>query len=76
MGHGADMVLVRVGDDQADQGVPPLGDEGRIGHHDLNLGVLVAPEAYAAVNGQVFAAAAVKVEVHADLARPAQGQES
>ena len=28
-GDGAEMVLVRVGDDQADQLVAPLGDEGR-----------------------------------------------
>ena len=72
MGDGADVVLVRVGDDEAQQPVPPLADEAWVGHHDLDLGQLAAAEADAAIDREPAVAAAVKVQVHADLARPAQ----
>ena len=69
------MVLVRVGDDQAHQLVAAIGDVARIGHHHVDLGMRRTAEADAAVHRQPFAVAAVKVQVHADLARPAQRQE-
>jgi hypothetical protein len=69
------MILVSMRDHQADQLVPAFGDEAGIGHHDFDFGVLVTAEADAAIDGEIFTAAAVEVEVHADLARPAQGQE-
>ncbi len=75
MRHRADMVLVRVGDHQRRQAVAAVGDEGRVGHHDLDLRVFRPAEADAAIDGQPAAVAAVKVEVHTDLARPAQRQE-
>ncbi len=52
-----------------------FGDELRVWHHDLDLRQLRAAEADAAVHGQPAAVAAIQVEVHADLARPAEGQE-
>ena len=70
VGDCADVVLVRMGDDQGQQVVPPLGDETGVGHHDLDLGVLVAPETDAAVDRQPLPAGAVEIKVHAYLARP------
>jgi hypothetical protein len=73
------MILVRVGDHQPAELVPPLGDIGRIGHHHLDLRQLAAAEPDAAVNRQEALAArpviAVQVQVHADFARPAKRQE-
>ncbi len=71
----ADMVLMRVGDHQSEQLVAPFGDEARIGHHHLDLRVRRAAEADAAIDREPMPAAAIKVQIHADLARPAQGQE-
>ena len=59
MGHRAEMVLVGVGDHEADEVLPALGDERRVGHHDLDFGVLGAPKADAAIDGQPFTVAAV-----------------
>ncbi len=75
MRDGADMVLMGVGDHQAQKLVPPFGNEGRIGHDHIGFRQFVAAEANAAIDGQIFAVAPVKVEIHANLARPAQGQE-
>ena len=51
-GDGADVVLMRMGDDQAHQLVAPIGDEAGIGHHHIDLGVLRAAEADAAIHRQ------------------------
>ena len=75
MGDGAKMVFVGVGDDEANEAVTPFGDERRVGHHDLDLRVFSAAKADAAIDGEPAPVAAIKVEVHADLARPAQWQE-
>ena len=75
IGHRPHMVLMRVGDDQADQLVAPVGDEARVGHHHVDLGMFGPAEADAAIHRQPCAAAAVEVEVHSDLAGPAQRQE-
>ena len=73
-GDGADVVLVGVGDDQADQLVAAFGDVCGVGDHDVDFGVFRAAEAHAAIDGEPLAAAAVEVEVHADFARSAEGQ--
>ena len=75
VGYGTDMVLVRVGDHKSDKLLAPFRDERRVGHHDLDLGVLAPAEADAAVDGEPLAAASIQIEVHADLTRPTQGQE-
>ena len=69
------VVLVRVGDHQAQQLVPPLRDKGGVGHDHIGLGQFVAAEADAAVDGQPVAVTPIQVEVHANLTRPAQRQE-
>jgi len=75
MGDGADVVLVRVGDHQAHQAVTPLGDEDRVGHHHLDLGVRRTAEADAAVDRQILSVGTVQVQIHTNLAGPAQRQE-
>ena len=50
-------------------------DEAGIGHHHINLGMRRSAEADSAIDRQPFPVAAVKVQIHADLACPAQGQE-
>ena len=71
----ADMVLVRVGDHQPQQLVAAVRDEAGVGDHDIDLGVLRPAEADAAIDRQPLTVATVEVEVHADLARPAERQE-
>jgi hypothetical protein len=77
--HGADVVFVGMGNDQADEVVLTIGDEAGVGHHHLDLGQFAAAEADAAIHRQPFFASclapAIQVKVHADFARPAQGQE-
>jgi len=59
MRHGADVILMRMGDDQRQKLIPPLGDERRVGHHDLGLGILIPPEADPTIHCQPFAVASV-----------------
>ena len=73
------MVLVGVGQDDAQDVVGVLFDEGRIGHDDLDARRGQVPEGDADVDHDPFArmgrAVAVEIEVHADLVRPAERQE-
>jgi hypothetical protein len=69
------MVLVGMGEDQAAQALAPLGDEARIGQDDLDPGQGLVGEAEAEVDHHPLAAVAVEVEVHADLAGPAERHE-
>ncbi len=66
---------MRMGDDKADQPIGAFGKPSRIGAMISASGNSGAPEADAAIDGQQGAVAAVDVEVHADLAGSAQGQE-
>ena len=68
VGHGAQMVLMRMGDDQTDQILAAFGDEDRIRQQDLGLRRVVAAEADATVHRQPAIALAVEVEVHPDFA--------
>ena len=78
-GYGTDVIFMGVRDDQTDQLVAPVGDEPRVGHHHLDLWQLAAAKANATIHRQPFfvscRAPAVQVQVHADFARPTQGQE-
>ena len=67
---------MRMGDDQTHQGLAALRNEGRVRHHHLNLRVRGTAEANPTINGEPAPLVPVKVEVHANLARPAQRQES
>ena len=69
------MVLVGVGQHDAQKVGAAFLDEGRIGHHDLDAGHGVVGEADAEVDHQPLAGMAVEIEVHADLARAAQREE-
>ena len=75
IGDRAEMVLMRVGQHEADQLVAALLDEGRVGHDDVDAGRRLVAEGDAEIDHQPAAGMAVKVQVHADLARPAERQE-
>ena len=76
IGDGADMVLVRVRRDDAEQPVAAFDDKGRVGHDHIDPGlVLLLAEGDAAIDDQPLAAIAVEIEVHPDLAGPAERQE-
>ena len=69
------MVLVRVGEHDAEQALAPLDDEGGIGHHHLDPGQALVREGDAEIDDHPVVRKAVKIEVHADLARPAERHE-
>src|SRR4029077_6261573 len=75
IGDGAQVVLMGVGQHDADQIVAPLLDESGVRHHHLDAGHRIVGEADAEIDHQPFAGVAVQIEVHADLAGPAQGEE-
>jgi hypothetical protein len=79
MRYRAEMVLVRVGNHQAQQRVPPFRDKHRVGHHHIHLRMLRAAKADAAIDRQPPVAfrclAAIEIEIHTDFARSAQRQE-
>jgi hypothetical protein len=69
------MILMCVRYYQADKLVFSLRQIPGVRHHDLNFGVLAAAKADATIDGKPFAIASVQIQVHANLARPAQRQE-
>jgi hypothetical protein len=69
------MILVRMGEDEPDQVPHPLPDEGDVGHDDLDARRRFIAEGDAEIDHQPLAGMAVEVEVHADLARAAEGEE-
>src|SRR4029079_5657842 len=78
--HGADMVLVRVRDDDAGEVGTVFLDEAHVRKDDVDAGIVLAlGEGDAAVDHQpaarVLRAEAVEVGVHADLAETAERQE-
>ena len=75
MRHRADMVLMRVSDDQADQPVARFAAQARIGHDDLGFRLVRPAEADAAIHREQLAVAPVDVEVHPDLAGAAERDE-
>ena len=77
--HGAEMILMRVGQEQALE-VRALGlEEGDVGKDHVDAGLGVAAKGDAHVDDEPFAVVrrpvAVEVEVHADLAHAANGDE-
>ena len=69
------MVLVGMGQHDREQVLPTLFDKGRIRHEHVDPGQRVACEGDAEIDHQPLALAGVEVEVHADLAGPAERQE-
>ena len=78
-GDRADVVLVGVGQHDAQDVVGVLLDEGRVGQDDLDARRGLVAEGHAEIDHDPLAvvrrAEAVEVEVHADLVRPAERQE-
>ena len=75
IGDGADMVLMAVGEDDAEQVVAPLLDEGEVGQDQLDARIGRVGEGHAEIDHDPFALAAVEIDVHADLARAAEREE-
>ena len=74
MGDGALMVLVGMGQHEAEQVVLHPLDEADVGHHHVDAGSRIVAEGDAALDHDPLALAAVEVAVHADLARAAERQ--
>jgi hypothetical protein len=73
--NGADMVLMAVGEDDAEQVLAPLLDEGEIGQDQFDAGIGRIGEGEAKVDHDPFALAAVEIDVHANLAGAAEREE-
>ena len=75
-GERADMVLVGVGDDEADEVLLRLLDEGEVGHDEIDARQILAGEGEAEIDHQPFAALgrpeAVERAIHADFAETAE----
>ena len=75
MTDGADVVLVRVREDEPGQVLVPFLDEGGIGHEHIDTGQTRIGVRHAEVDHQPAPGVAVEIEVHADLAGAAERQE-
>ena len=69
------MVLMAVGEDDAEQIGAMLLDEGEIGQDQLDARIIGIGEGQAEIDHHPFALAAVEIDVHADLARAAEREE-
>ena len=75
----AHMVLVRVGQDNAEELVLAILDELRVGHNDVHARCACISEGHAQIDNHPLALAcaaiAEQVEVHSDLAGPSEREE-
>ncbi len=71
----ADVILMAVRDDDAEQVVDPVLDEGQIGQDHVDAGILRIGEGDAEIDHHPLALAAVQVDVHADFAGAAKATE-
>ena len=69
IGHGADMVFVRVRQHEAGQTVTPASNKERVWHDNVDPRRRVVAEGDAAIDHQPLAGMAIQVEVHANFAR-------
>ena len=69
------MVLVGVGQHEGEKLVPAFLDERGVRHDHIDTRQRVAGEGDAEIDHQPLALAGIEVEVHADLAGPAERQE-
>jgi hypothetical protein len=69
------MVLMRVGDDETEQFVAPLGNKAWIRHHHIHFWMFRPAETQTAINRQPLPTAAIEVQIHADLARSPEREE-
>ena len=79
LGKRADMILVRMGDDDADEILLHLLDEADVRHDEIDAGQVVAGEGDAEVDHQPLArlrrAIAVERAIHSDFAQAPEGRE-
>gem|GEM_PF-6332979 len=75
IGDCADMVLMAVGEDDAEQVGAALLDEGEVGQDQLHARIERVGEGQAEIDHHPLALAAVEIDVHADLARAAEREE-
>ena len=77
--HGAEMILMRVGEQEADDIVLLLLDEADIGEDHIDARLGLAAEGDSHIDDEPFARAiapvAVEIQIHADLAHAAKRQE-
>ena len=80
LGQRADVILVGMSDDNADQILLRFFDEGDVGHQQIDAGQVLAGEGETDVDHQPFAGArraeAVERTIHADLAETAKRSEN
>jgi hypothetical protein len=74
-GQGTEMILVGMREHDSRQAVAPCGDERRVRHLDPRATGLRALEGDTAIDHQPPARVAEQVEVHADFAAAAEGEE-
>ena len=78
LGHSADVILMRMGDEDAGEAFPLLLDEAQIGQHDIHPRFGIVREGDAAVDHQplpvFWRADTVEIDVKTDFADSAQGQ--
>ena len=75
VGQRPDMVLMAVRQDDPDQPLLLALDELKIGEDEIDPGIFGVGERQAEVGHDPLPAAAVEIDVHADLARAAEGAE-
>ena len=75
MHHRADMVFMRMGDDQRLQGAAIFREPDSIRHHDIHFRLIRPGKAKPAIHRQQGAITAIDIKVHSDLTRPAQRDE-
>ncbi len=75
IGNRADMILMAVGEDDAEQVLAALLDELEVGQDQFDARIARIGEGHAKIDHQPFAVAAIEIDVHADLAGAAEGEE-
>ncbi|KAG5730141.1 hypothetical protein E4T56_gene17636, partial [Termitomyces sp. T112] len=70
--HRPDVILMRMGQHDADQILAPLLDKGQIGKDQFAARIFIPGKGHAQINHQPLAMRAVEIDIHANLARPAQ----
>ncbi len=73
--HGANVILVTMGEDRADDAVPVGFQKSGIGNDQINAGGLAGGKGDAAIHQQQLAVEIVGHHVHADFAEAAQGDD-
>ena len=75
IGQCADVVFMPVRQDDTDEIVQAILDEGQVGQDDIDAGICGIGEGHAQIDHQPLAGVAIEIDVHADLARAAEGAE-